>query len=97
MSLKNKKFLIVILRFHGDVLLTKPLIDNIKLNFPNSKIDILLYRGTESIFEFNLSISEIIKISSTSEINQQYYNVGQRIFSFLHNIFVFQTLVKIIF
>ena len=97
MSLKNKKFLIVILRFHGDVLLTKPLIDNIKLNFPDSRIDVLLYRGTESIFEFNLNISEIIKISSTSEINQQYYNVGQNFFRFFTIFLSFKLWLKLFF
>ena len=98
MSLKNKKFLIVILRFHGDVLLTKPLIDNIKLNFPDSKIDILLYKGTESIFEFNLKVSEIIKISSTSGINQQYYNADAQYFSDFLKIFsTFKLWLKLFF
>ena len=47
----SNKYLIVILRFHGDVLLTKPMIDNIKLNDPDGEIDLLLYKGTGSILE----------------------------------------------
>ena len=46
----SNKYLIVILRFHGDVLLTKPMIDNIKLNDPDGEIDLLVYKGTGSIF-----------------------------------------------
>ena len=65
----NKKFLIVILRFHGDVLLTKPMIDNIKLNAPDSEIDLLVYKGTGSILEHEKNISEIIEIDAASKKN----------------------------
>ena len=65
----KKKFLIVILRFHGDVLLTKPMIDNIKQNFSESEIDLLVYRGTGSILEHDKNISEIIEIESASKKN----------------------------
>ena len=58
----TKKFLIVVLRFHGDVLLTKPMIDNVKLNFQDSEIDLLVYRGTGSILEEEKAVSEIIEI-----------------------------------
>ena len=65
----KKKFLIVILRFHGDVLLTKPMVDNIKQNFSDSEIDLLVYRGTGSILEHDENISEIIEIESASKKN----------------------------
>ena len=65
----NKKFLIVILRFHGDVLLTKPMIDNIKLNVPDSEIDLLVYKGTGSILERERTVSEIIEIDAASKKN----------------------------
>ena len=65
----NEKFLIVILRFHGDVLLTKPMIDNIKLNFPESEIDLLVYEGTGSILENDKFVSEIIEIETASKKN----------------------------
>ena len=65
----NKKFLIVILRFHGDVLLTKPMIDNIKLNVPDSEIDLLVYKGTGSILEHERNVSEIIEIDTASKKN----------------------------
>ena len=65
----KKKFLIVILRFHGDVLLTKPMIDNIKQNFSDSEIDLLVYRGTGSILEHDKNITEMIEIESASKKN----------------------------
>ena len=65
----NKKFLIVILRFHGDVLLTKPMIDNIKLNVPDSEIDLLVYKGTGSILEHERNVSETIEIDAASNKN----------------------------
>ena len=65
----SNKYLIVILRFHGDVLLTKPMIDNIKLNDPDGQIDLLLYKGTGSILEQEKSINEIIEIDSASKAN----------------------------
>ena len=67
MSNMSNKYLIVILRFHGDVLLTKPMIDNIKLNDPDSEIDLLVYKGTGSILKHENSISEIIEIDNSSE------------------------------
>ena len=65
----SNKYLIVILRFHGDVLLTKPMIDNIKLNDPDGEIDLLLYKGTGSILEQEKSIGEIIEIDNASKAN----------------------------
>ena len=65
----SNKYLIVILRFHGDVLLTKPMIDNIKLNDPDGQIDLLLYKGTGSILEQEKSINEIIEIDNASKAN----------------------------
>ena len=65
----SNKYLIVILRFHGDVLLTKPMLDNIKLNDPDSEIDLLVYKGTGSILEQEDSVSEIIEIEASSKEN----------------------------
>ena len=69
MSDMSNKYLIVILRFHGDVLLTKPMIDNIKLNEPDSEIDLLVYKGTGSILEQEKNIAEIIEIDNASKKN----------------------------
>jgi heptosyltransferase-3 len=65
----SNKYLIVILRFHGDVLLTKPMIDNIKLNDPDSLVDLLVYKGTGSILEQENSVSEILELETSSKEN----------------------------
>ena len=69
MELENKKFLIVILRFHGDVLLTKPMIDDLKANYPNALIDLLVFKGTASLFEDDEFINEIIEIETSENFN----------------------------
>ena len=70
MELENKKFLIVILRFHGDVLLTKPMIDDHKGKaIPNALIDLLVFKGTASLFEDDEFINEIIEIETSENFN----------------------------
>ena len=46
MGKKRQRFLIAILRFHGDVLLTTPMINEIKRIYPESILDLLVYKGT---------------------------------------------------
>ena len=44
MGEKRQRFLIAVLRFHGDVLLTTPVIGEIKRIYPDSIIDLLVYK-----------------------------------------------------
>ena len=69
MTTKNKKILIVILRFHGDVLLTKPMIDDLKANYPNALIDLLVFKGTASLLKDDEFINEIIEIETSRDLN----------------------------
>ncbi|MDI5454584.1 lipopolysaccharide core heptosyltransferase RfaQ, partial [Salmonella enterica subsp. enterica serovar Cerro] len=52
------------MRFHGDMLLTTPVISTLKQNYPDAKIDVLLYQNTIPILsEFkNRKISECLEI-----------------------------------
>ena len=61
----SNKYLNGILRFQGDVLVTKPMLDNIKLNDPDSEIDLLVYKGTGSILDQEDSVSDIIEIEAS--------------------------------
>ncbi len=54
------KILILKFRNIGDVLLVTPLISNLKQNYPNSKIDIAVNKGTKSMIELNPNIDNII-------------------------------------
>jgi len=53
------KILIMKFRNIGDVLLTTPLIKNLKLNFPDARIDFALNRGTEAMLKHNPYINEV--------------------------------------
>ncbi|QEY25528.1 putative lipopolysaccharide heptosyltransferase III [Neisseria zalophi] len=59
---KNKQFLIIKLQHHGDVLLTTPLIDKIKHTYPDSHIDMLVYKETADILHDNHRIRQIFTI-----------------------------------
>lgn len=53
------KILIMKFRNIGDVLLTTPLIKNLKLNYPNAIIDFALNKGTEEMLTLNPNINKI--------------------------------------
>ncbi len=53
------RILVIKFRNIGDVLLTTPLIRNLKINYPESKIDVLVNKGTESMLTLNPDINEI--------------------------------------
>ncbi len=53
------KILVIKFRNIGDVLLTTPLIKNLKLNYPNAKIDMVVNKGTEPMIELNPNINKI--------------------------------------
>ena len=53
------KILIIKYRNIGDVLLFTPLISNLKLFYPEAKIDIALNRGTEDMISLNPNVSRI--------------------------------------
>ena len=74
MELENKKFLIVNLRFHGDVLLTKPMIDDLKTNYPNALIDLLVFKGTASLLKDDEFINEISRL----EFKEAYKLLSQK-------------------
>tara|TARA_Y100001960_G_scaffold311240_1_gene371611 strand:- start:3220 stop:4287 length:1068 start_codon:yes stop_codon:yes gene_type:complete len=67
MNNKTQRFLIAILRFHGDVLLTTPIISEIKRICPNSKIDMLVYKGTGSILENDIRINKVVEAEISLE------------------------------
>lgn len=56
------------MRFHGDMLLTTPVISSLKKNYPDAKIDVLLYQDTIPILSENPEINALygIKIKSKS-------------------------------
>lgn len=53
------KFLIIQTAFAGDVVLATPLIEKIKRNFPDSKIDFLLRKGNENLLEAHPLLNKV--------------------------------------
>ncbi|QLR71109.1 lipopolysaccharide core heptosyltransferase RfaQ [Citrobacter freundii] len=59
-----KKILVIKMRFHGDMLLTTPVISTLKANYPNADIDVLLYEDTFPILSENPDIHELYGIKN---------------------------------
>jgi len=59
-----KKILIIKMRFHGDMLLTTPVISTLKKNYPAAKIDVLLYQDTIPILSENIEIHALYGIKN---------------------------------
>ncbi|CQI95553.1 putative lipopolysaccharide heptosyltransferase III [Yersinia rohdei] len=52
-----QRILVIKLRHFGDVLLTTPLLSTLKANYPQAKIDVLLYGGTQEMLRENHSVN----------------------------------------
>lgn len=59
-----KRILVIKMRFHGDMLLTTPVISTLKRNYPDAKIDVLLYEDTMPILSENPDINALYGISN---------------------------------
>jgi ADP-heptose:LPS heptosyltransferase len=55
-----KKILIIQTAFIGDVILATPVIENLKIKFPQAQIDFLLRKGNESLLENHPHLTEVI-------------------------------------
>ena len=66
---KKQRFLLAVLRFHGDVLLTTPMISEIKENYPDSIIDLLVYKGMGSMLESDHRVNNIIEAEPSANAN----------------------------
>lgn len=62
----SPSFLIVCLRFIGDVLVTTPLAASIKTVIPGATVDYLVFEGTESILAKNPHVDNVITMSRGS-------------------------------
>ena len=59
---ERPRILVVTLRRLGDVLLTTPLVRTIRRGFPQGRLDILVFRGSERILKGNPDIDNVITI-----------------------------------
>jgi len=64
------RILVVKLRYIGDVLLTTPVLKNLRLKYQNSSLDILINAGTEEVLKHNRDINEVLLVERGSLIRQ---------------------------
>ena len=67
MEKENKRFLIALLRFHGDMVLITPLISTIKRLYPHATIDVLVYKGTAKVLLDDYRINKTYEAHLSSE------------------------------
>ncbi|ENU1228383.1 MULTISPECIES: lipopolysaccharide core heptosyltransferase RfaQ [Providencia] len=63
MKKQFKKILVIKMRFHGDMLLTTPVISSLKHQYPDAEIDVLLYQDTIPILSENAEINTLYGMS----------------------------------
>src|SRR5438105_4071345 len=66
------RLLIICIRRIGDVLLVTPLIRTFKYHWPEAKIDLLVFKGTETILSLNPDVENIISIKEHPDFFQHY-------------------------
>lgn len=75
---KPSNILIIKLRFHGDMLLTTPLISTLKANYPDAKIDVLLYQDTMPILSANPEIHQLYGLKrKTGTLAEKIHNFSE--------------------
>lgn len=57
-----ERILLIKLRHHGDMILTTPVINNLRQHYPAAQIDVLLYQETEAILHNHPDIAHILVI-----------------------------------
>jgi heptosyltransferase-3 len=62
------RLLVIALRRLGDVLLTTPLVRSLRRGFPDARIDMLAFAGTEGILAGNPDIDEIVTVKSRASV-----------------------------
>ncbi|MGC8743996.1 MAG: glycosyltransferase family 9 protein [Verrucomicrobiia bacterium] len=62
------KILLFKLRYIGDVLLTTPAIKLLRKTFPESKITIIVNKGTEDVIKYNPNINQILVVDKNNSL-----------------------------
>jgi len=62
-----RSILVVCTRRIGDVLLTTPLVRSLKTRWPDTPIDMLVFRGTEGVLEHNPDIRSVIVVAQRAK------------------------------
>jgi heptosyltransferase-3 len=66
-----KRVLLVCTRRIGDVLLATPLARSLKQGWPGTRLDMLVFRGTESVLEGNPDIDAVIAVPARARLGEK--------------------------
>lgn len=72
------RILVIKLRHFGDVLLTTPLINTLKANYPHALIDVLVYDGTEVMLAGNKAVYLTYTVDRALKKQGLKNNTGER-------------------
>ena len=82
---QNDNINILVVRFKriGDAILSLPLCHSLKLTFPNSKVDFVLYEDAAPLFEGHPYIDNVITVTKKEQKNpfkyiKKVYNVTRK-------------------
>ncbi len=64
----HPRILVITLRRLGDVLLTTPLVRNIRRGFPDACLDMLVFRGSDAILAGNPDIDHVLTMAERPSI-----------------------------
>jgi len=71
------KILIIQTAFIGDVILATPIIENLKIQFPNAQIDFLLRKGNESLFEEHPLLNKVLIWNKKQKYKSLFKNITE--------------------
>lgn len=71
LSKPPRSILVVCTRRIGDVLLTTPFVRSLKAQWPDTPIDMLVFRGTEGVVEHNPDVREVITVAQRAPLRER--------------------------
>jgi heptosyltransferase-3 len=66
-----RSILVVVTRRIGDVLLTTPIVRSLKAQWPDTPIDMLVFRGTEGVLEGNPDVRRVIVVAQRTGLRER--------------------------
>lgn len=71
LSKPPRSILVVCTRRIGDVLLTTPFVRSLKAQWPDTPIDMLVFRGTEGVVEHNPDVRKVITVAQRAPLRER--------------------------
>lgn len=66
-----RSILVVCTRRIGDVLLTTPLVRSLKARWPDTPVDMLVFRGTQGVLEHNPDVRRVIVVAQRASLRER--------------------------